>query len=196
MSNGLNRVTLFGNLGADPELRKLHDGQSLLKLRLATNYSVMTREGVREDRVEWHRVNVWGARGEGLSRVLHKGSFLLVEGQLRTNSYEKDGEKRYSTEVHAFNVILGGRCGPDGHRELPEMAENDDVREPAEIIEARRDGRDMDEPGELVAFEPTKPGPKPGPQDGGAHEPPPPPPPPPRRKSRAPQTPTAAMAAA
>jgi len=105
----MNRVTLYGNLGANPELRKLSNGTSLLKMRLATNHSFVNKEGLREDRTEWHQVLIWGARAEGLSRILVRGSALIIEGQIRTHSYEKDGEKRYSTEIHADNVILAGR---------------------------------------------------------------------------------------
>jgi single-strand DNA-binding protein len=121
MNQGYNRVTLFGNLGGDPELRRLQSGKALLRMRLATNTSWLNKEGVREERTEWHTVLVWGGRAEGLARILKRGSFLLVEGTLRTHSYEKDGEKRYATEVHADDVILGGRRRPtdpaDGYGE-------------------------------------------------------------------------------
>ena len=108
MSQGYNRVTLFGNLGAEPELRRLPSGTSLLRMRVATNHSWM-KDGVREDRTEWHLVVMWGNRAEGLARILRKGSLVLVEGQLRTHSYEKDGDKRYLTEIHADDLVLGGR---------------------------------------------------------------------------------------
>lgn len=121
MNQGYNRVTLFGNLGGDPELRRLQSGKALLRMRLATNTSWLNKEGVREERTEWHTVLVWGGRAEGLARILKRGSFVLVEGTLRTHSYEKDGEKRYATEVHADDVILGGRRRPtdpaDGYGE-------------------------------------------------------------------------------
>ena len=105
-----NRVVLFGNLAADPELRKFESGQSMLRMRLATTHSFVNRDGVREDRVEWHSVTLWGNRAEGLSRILHKGSFLLVEGHIRSYSYGKDGEKKFGTEVLALNLIDGGTC--------------------------------------------------------------------------------------
>ena len=126
MSQGYNRVTLFGNLGADPDLRKLPNGRGMLRLRLATSQSWLNKEGVREERTDWHNVVVWGARAEGLAKVLKRGSFLLVEGQLRTHSYEKDGEKRYATDVHADEVVLGGRRRPSGGGDAdPEAAAAD-----------------------------------------------------------------------
>lgn len=111
MSQGLNRVTLFGNLCAEVEARTTSGGQSVLKLRMATNESYLDRNRARQERVEYHSVTVWGKRGEALSRILHKGDRILVEGALRTSSYEKDGQKRYSTEVVASNIILGGSSG-------------------------------------------------------------------------------------
>lgn len=114
MSGGMNRVILLGNLGADPELRVTPGGEAVLKLRMATNETYLDRNNVRQERVEWHRVTIWGKRGEGLSKFLKKGDTLLVEGRLQTSSYEKDGEKRYSTEVVANNVVLPGGGKRDG----------------------------------------------------------------------------------
>jgi single-strand DNA-binding protein len=109
MAEGLNKVMLLGNLGADPELRMTQGGQAILKLRLATTESYMDRNNTRQERTEWHQVTLWGKRGEALSKFLTKGERIFVEGSLRTSSYEKDGEKRYRTEVVASNIILGGR---------------------------------------------------------------------------------------
>jgi single-strand DNA-binding protein len=108
MAEGLNRVMLLGNLGADPELRVTPGGQAVLKLRLATNETYPDRNNVRQERTEWHRVTVWGRRAEALGKILQKGDLLFVEGRLQTSSYEKNGEKRYSTEVVANNIVLPG----------------------------------------------------------------------------------------
>lgn len=108
MAEGLNRVMLLGNLGADPELRVTPGGQAVLKLRLATNETYLDRNNVRQERTEWHRVTVWGRRAEALGKILAKGDLLFVEGRLQTSSYEKNGEKRYSTEVVANNIVLPG----------------------------------------------------------------------------------------
>jgi single-strand DNA-binding protein len=117
MAEGLNRVMLIGNLGADPELRVTPGGQAILKLRLATNESYLDRNNVRQERTEWHRVTVWGRRAEALGKILQKGDSLFVEGRLQTSSYEKNGEKRYSTEVVATNIVLPGRGRGEGARD-------------------------------------------------------------------------------
>jgi single-strand DNA-binding protein len=108
--NGLNRVMLLGNLGADPELRMTAGGQAVLKMRLATTESYLDRDKARQERTEWHNVVVWGKRAEGLGKIVRKGDRIFIEGGLRTSSYEKDGEKRYRTEVIAADVILNGKA--------------------------------------------------------------------------------------
>lgn len=109
----LNRVILMGHLGAAPELRTTADGVSVLKLRLATNEAWFDRTSkALQERVEWHDVTVFGARAEGLSKILNKGDCVGVEGALRTSSWEKDGVKRYRTEIIAQNVVLTGKRGP------------------------------------------------------------------------------------
>lgn len=122
MADGLNRVMLLGNLGADPELKMTGGGQAVLKMRLATTESYLDRNRTRQERTEWHNVVVWGKRAEALSKFLTKGTRLFVEGGLRTSSYEdRDGNKRYRTEVVANNIILSGRGsgggGPRGGEE-------------------------------------------------------------------------------
>jgi single-strand DNA-binding protein len=114
MSDGMNRVILLGNLGADPELRYTTAGVAVLNVRLATNESYVDRNKEPQERTEWHTVVVWGNRAEGLSRVLTKGAGVLIEGTLRTSSYKKDGQKRYRTEVHARDVFFTGKRGAPG----------------------------------------------------------------------------------
>ena len=109
MSDGMNKVILLGNLGADPELRYTQAGVAVLSMRMATSETWMDKNKERQERTEWHNVVVWGARAEALSKLVARGSSVLVEGGLRTQSYEKEGQKRYKTEVHARDVFLTGR---------------------------------------------------------------------------------------
>jgi single-strand DNA-binding protein len=112
MSN-LNRVILMGNLGQDPELKTTNDGLAVLKLRLATNEAWVDKTTKElQERVEWHDVTIFGGQAESLSRVLHKGDCVVIEGSLRTSSWEKDGVKRYKTEVIAREVCLTPKRAP------------------------------------------------------------------------------------
>jgi single-strand DNA-binding protein len=121
MAEGLNRVMLLGNLGADPELRYTQGGQAVLNMRLATTESYLDRNKVRQERTDWHNIVLWGKRGEALAKFLTKGSTIFVEGGLRTSSYDdKEGNKRYKTEIHATNIILAGSRGGRGGGDFAE----------------------------------------------------------------------------
>lgn len=120
MAEGLNKVMLLGNIGADPELRFTQGGQAVLNLRLATTESYLDSSKERKERTDWHNVVVWGKRAEALGKILAKGSSIFVEGRLQTSSYDdRDGNKRYRTDVVANNVLLtgGGRGRTDGDTE-------------------------------------------------------------------------------
>jgi single-strand DNA-binding protein len=108
MTNGLNRVTLFGNLGADPELRTTAAGLPVLSFRLATTDVYFDKNQEKQERTEWHNVVIFGARAEALARLLSKGTRVLVEGRLQTSSYEKDGIRRFRTEIIASELCFGG----------------------------------------------------------------------------------------
>lgn len=117
MSQGLNRVTLLGNLGSDPDSRVTAGGTTVLKLRLATSETFLDRNRQKQERTEWHNVVIFGRRAEALGKFLGKGDRILIEGSLRTTSYEdREGVKRYRTEIIANNVVLsgGGRGGSGG----------------------------------------------------------------------------------
>ncbi len=116
MASGVNKVILVGNLGNDPELRNTPGGAAVCEFRLATNESWTDKGGQRQDRTEWHRIVVWGKRAEICSKYLGKGRQVFIEGRLRTRSWEdKDGNKRYTTEIVANDVqFLGGGAGGGG----------------------------------------------------------------------------------
>jgi len=117
MSDGVNKVILLGNLGADPEMRMTQGGTAVLNLRLATTESYLDKKNIRQERTEWHSVTVWGKRAEGLAKILVKGDRVYIEGRIETTSYEKDGEKKYSTKVVANQVVLNGaKRGGDEER--------------------------------------------------------------------------------
>ena len=110
MAGGVNKVILVGNLGADPDMRYTPSGQGGCELRVATSESWNDKNGQRQERVEWHRIVVWGKRAEVCSKYLSKGRQVYIEGRIQTRTYDdKDGNKRYITEVIANDVqFLGG----------------------------------------------------------------------------------------
>lgn len=109
MADGINKAILLGNIGMDPELKYTQGGQAVLRIRLATNESYQDKQGQRQQRTEWHTVIVWGKRAEGLNKILQKGSSIWIEGRLQTRSWEdREGGKRYATEINAVNIGLVG----------------------------------------------------------------------------------------
>jgi single-strand DNA-binding protein len=110
MARGINKVILVGNLGADPETRYTAGGAAITNLRLATSESWRDKQsGEMQDRTEWHRVVLFGKLAEIAGEYLKKGRQVYIEGSLRTSEYEKDGVKRYSTDIVANEMqMLGG----------------------------------------------------------------------------------------
>ncbi len=113
---GINKVILIGNLGRDPELRYTQSGSAVANLALATTRSYTnSRTNERVEETEWHRVVVWGKQAEFCNQYLSKGRQVYIEGRLQTRNYEdKDGIKRYSTEIVADTVQFLGRRGDGG----------------------------------------------------------------------------------
>jgi single-strand DNA-binding protein len=106
---GLNEVRLLGNLCADPDLRFTQAGKPVLNFRLATNERYKNAEGEWVERVDYHSCVLWGKRGEAISKFVSKGTPVFVSGGLRTSSWEdKEGQKRYKTEVNVNDIILLG----------------------------------------------------------------------------------------
>jgi single-strand DNA-binding protein len=101
MSGSLNRVTLIGNLGADPEVRTTADGRRIVRFSVATTERWKDGSGARQERTDWHRVAIFSpGLGKLAEDYLRKGSKVLVEGQLRTSKWQdQTGQDRYTTEV-------------------------------------------------------------------------------------------------
>ncbi|MDD0851450.1 single-stranded DNA-binding protein [Halobacteriovorax sp. GB3] len=106
----INKVILIGRLGQDPELKYTPSGAAVCNFTLATSESWADKSGQKQERTEWHRVVVWGKLAELCNQYLAKGRQCFVEGQLQTRSWDdKDGNKRYTTEINARNIqFLGG----------------------------------------------------------------------------------------
>jgi single-strand DNA-binding protein len=113
----VNKVILIGNLGADPELKYTPSNRPVCNLSLATNEVFKDKTGQKQERTEWHRVTVWGDSAENCSKYLAKGRTVYIEGRLQTRSWDdKEGKKRYSTEVVADRVVFLGGGAEGGAR--------------------------------------------------------------------------------
>ncbi len=107
----VNRVILVGNLGRDPELRYTPGGTAVANLSLATNEAWTDKSGQKQERTEWHRIVVWGKQAEIAGEYLQKGKQIYVEGSLQTREWnDRDGNKRYTTEVRAQRILMLGRA--------------------------------------------------------------------------------------
>ena len=113
----VNKVILVGNLGRDAELRYTPGGAAVATLNMATTEVWNDKGGQRQEKTEWHRVVVWGKTAESLTEYLTKGKQVYVEGRLQTRQWDdKDGNKRYTTEIRGDRIVLlggggGGRGG-------------------------------------------------------------------------------------
>ena len=111
----VNKVILVGNLGRDAELRYTPGGAAVSTLNLATTEVWNDRNNQRQEKTEWHRVILWGKQAESLQEYLTKGKQIYVEGRLQTRQWDdKDGNKRYTTEIKADRITLLGGGGGRG----------------------------------------------------------------------------------
>ena len=107
MARSLNKVTLIGNLGNDPEMRALPSGSQVANLSIATTDSWRDKgSGEMQERTEWHRVVIFDRLAEIAGQYLKKGSRIYIEGSLRTRSWEQDGEKKYATEIVCRDMMM------------------------------------------------------------------------------------------
>jgi single stranded DNA-binding protein (ssb) len=95
----INKATIFGNLGRDPEVSYTAAGKAITKLNVATTENWIDSQGQPQERTEWHRITFFEKQAETVGKSFKKGHRIYLEGKLQTSQYEKDGETRYSTEI-------------------------------------------------------------------------------------------------
>ena len=112
---GVNKVILVGNLGADPEIRYTPGGTAVANFRIATTESYKNKEGQKEEKTEWHRIVTFGKLAEICGEYLAKGKQVYLEGRIQTSQWEdKEGNKRYTTEIVCNQMQMLGRVGDRG----------------------------------------------------------------------------------
>jgi single-strand DNA-binding protein len=110
----MNKVMLIGNLGADPELKNVKNS-TICNVRLATTEKWTGKDGEKQEKTEWHRVVFFGKSADIVAKYMKKGSKMFVEGRIQYKEYEKDGEKKWSTDIigDRFEFLDGGKKGDD-----------------------------------------------------------------------------------
>lgn len=107
--SGINKVILVGHLGKDPEIRYLEGGVSVASFPLATS-ETFNKDGKKVEQTEWHNIVLWRSLADVAAKFLQKGKLVYIEGKLRTRSFEdKEGIKKYTTEIVAENFTMLGR---------------------------------------------------------------------------------------
>lgn len=104
--DGLNEVKLIGNVGKDVELRHLENDRKVARVVLATNKTYKKQNGEKESKTEWHNVEFWGDTAQFCGNYVKKGMLLYICGELRTDSYEKDGVKQYRTKIAGSEIKI------------------------------------------------------------------------------------------
>ena len=113
--SGLNKVMLIGNLGKDPEYRHMEGGVMTARFPLATSEYFKNKDGSKDERTEWHRIIMWRGLAEAAEKInLRKGQQVFIEGKIRYRTWEKDGVKKYDTEIVAENMTLLSRRDING----------------------------------------------------------------------------------
>ena len=121
----LNRVQLIGYLGRDPETRFTPKGSKVCQFSVAVSDRWRGAEGETKERTDWFTVEAWGRLGEICQEYLSKGRLVYIEGRLRTDTYEKEGEKRYSTKVVASTMQMLDRKPEEDEPVAPQPEEDE-----------------------------------------------------------------------
>ena len=119
-ARSLNRATLIGNIGKDPELRRTPQGTSVCTIRLATTENYKNKRGEWQEITDWHSVVLWDRLAEIASQLLRKSDRIFVEGKIRTRTFDKDGSKKHFTEIIAQNMIILERKNHENNQHVEE----------------------------------------------------------------------------
>jgi single-strand DNA-binding protein len=133
----MNKVLLAGHLGKDPEVRHLDGGNVVANFSLATSESFKNKRGEKVTNTEWHNIVFWNKQAEICEKYLKKGSHILVEGKMRTRSYDdKEGKKRFVTEVYCTSLEM---LGTKSESSTSGPSRDDRANQQAEVIDQMPD---------------------------------------------------------
>lgn len=126
---GINKVILVGNVGKDPEVRHLDNGVAVASFPLATSETYRNKDNQKVTNTEWHNIVIWRGLADVVEKYVKKGSSLYIEGKIRTRSWDdKDGNKRYTTEIVADNMqMLGTKQSNEEAAMAPENANVENI---------------------------------------------------------------------
>lgn len=124
MAGDVNRVTLLGRLGKDPEVKHTQGGQSVANFSIATSESWTDKQGQKQEKTEWHRIVVWGKLADVVGKYCTKGKQVYLEGKITTRKWQdKEGKDHYTTEIVCHELKLLGGGDQAGRREEPPVGE-------------------------------------------------------------------------
>lgn len=134
----MNKAILIGRLGKDPELKQLGDNNAVCNVSMATGEKHKDKSGQIVETTEWHNLTFWGSQAETIAKFCTKGSQLMVEGKIKTETYEKDGQKVYSTKivVSQFEFLGTKSSGDQQQASQPtiQTTQNSQVPEPQDDL--------------------------------------------------------------
>lgn len=136
----VNKVILIGNLGKDPEVRHMDNNLAVARFSIATTESYKDKNGDWQDQTEWHNIVAWRFLAERVEKYLKKGMQVYVEGKLTTRSWEdKEGVKKYTTEVVANTINMLGKRDSSGGYETPPLPDEP----PADVVNGSSEPDDL-----------------------------------------------------
>ena len=147
----INKVILVGHLGKDPEVRYLDENRAVANLTLATNERYNDRNGNKVETTEWHNLEMWDGLAKVAEKYLKKGSLVYVEGKLKTEEWEKDGIKRYTTRVrvNTMNMLdkaAGGQNNSSSSNPTPAQSPKKEVEHNEKAVDSILSDQDDDLP--------------------------------------------------
>jgi len=148
----INKATLLGHVGRDPEIRNMSNGDAVATVSLATTEKWKDKNGERQEKTEWHRLVFFGKLADIVDKYVHKGSLIYVEGKLTTRKWEKDGVDRYTTEINCNEMKLLNKVDGDNdsrreesRREEPRQRREEPRRESRPAAKRNDDFEDFDD---------------------------------------------------